>query len=112
MISCNLSMFVYIGKTPRDRIQRQHKRLRPAGWILVCLSSFLCFADDLANIHGIVRTDNGAPIANARVTARTATANTEHGAITDQRGMYHIQGIAAGSWILSASQFETRCEAK
>src|SRR6266571_2288440 len=80
--------------------------------MLVCLSSFLCFADDLANIRGIVRTDNGVPIANTRVTARTATANTEHGAITDQRGMYRIPRIAAGSWILSTSSGETKCDVK
>src|SRR5260370_6160240 len=80
--------------------------------MLVCLSSFLCFADDLANIRGIVRTDNGVPIANTRVTARTSSANTEHGAVTDQRGTYRIQGIAAGSWILSTSSVETRCDVK
>src|SRR6266852_9310923 len=104
-------MLVYIGKTPRDRMQRQ-PRLRPARWMLVCLSSFLCFADDLANIHGIVRTNNRVPIANTHVTARSASANTEHGAITDQRGIYRIPGIAAGSWILSTSSVETKCDVK
>jgi hypothetical protein len=95
----------------RDRIRRQRQRLAPARWILVCLSSFLCFADDLANIHGIVRTDNGVPIANTRVTARTGT-NTEHVAVTDQGGMYRIQGVTAGSWILSTSGAENKCDAK
>src|SRR2546425_513672 len=94
------------------QIQRQRQRLRPAGWMLVSLSSFLCFADDLAKIHGVVRTDNGVPIANTRVTARTASANTEHGAITDQRGVYRIQGIATGSWSLSTSGVETQCDVK
>ncbi len=80
--------------------------------MLLCLSSLLWFGDDLANIHGVVRTDHGVPIANARVTARAASANTEHGAITDQRGTYRIQGIAAGSWILSTSSVETKCDVK
>src|SRR5712692_9694380 len=112
MILCNLSMLAYIGKTLHDQIQRQQQRLRPAGWMLVCLSGSLCFAADLANIHGIVRTDSGAPMPDTRVTARAAGENTEHSATTDKRGTYRMQGIAAGSWILSTSNVETRCDAK
>jgi hypothetical protein len=79
--------------------------------ILFYLPGSLCFGDDLASIHGTVRTDARVPVVNARVTARTAGANVEHAAITDQRGRYRIQGIAAGSWILATSGVQTRCDA-
>src|SRR5713226_2747949 len=98
-----------MGVSEINRMLRSPRGLRRLGHILVCLSISLCFAVDLANIHGIVRTGDGVPIANTRVTARTTSANTERGAITDQRGMYRIQGIAAGSWILSTSNVETGC---
>jgi hypothetical protein len=86
--------------------------------MLACLSGFLCFADDLANIHGVVRTDNGVPVANTRVTARAAGENAEHSAITDKRGMYRMQGVAPGPSILSVrlpaamASVETRCDAR
>jgi hypothetical protein len=90
----------------------------PMRWMLVWALTLPCFADDVANIHGIVRTDSGVPMANTRVTARTASANTEHDAVTDERGMYRIQGVAAGPWILTAgppsatSSAQAACEVK
>jgi hypothetical protein len=95
-----------------NRILRRLRGLRRGGFVLVCLSSSLCFAADLADIHGIVRTGDGVPIANARVTATAVGANAEHDAITDQRGLYRLEGIAAGSWNLSSASAETRCDVK
>jgi carboxypeptidase family protein/TonB-dependent receptor-like protein len=94
------------------------KALRGRIGMLISLLGFLCFADGLANIHGIVRTENGIPLANARVSARAAGENTEHSAITDQRGMYRMQGVVAGPSILSVrlpastTSVETRCDAR
>src|SRR5215471_15479927 len=74
------------------------------------LYEIILLAVTIADIHGIVKTGDGVPIANVRVTARTG-ANTEHDAVTDQRGAFRIQGIAAGSWYLSTGGAEIKCDA-
>jgi len=97
---------------------RQWQRWHPAAWMFLCLSSFPCVARDLANIHGVVRTDSGVPLPDARVTARAAGENTEHSVTTDTRGVYRIRDVAAGFFTLSvrlsagATSVETECDAR
>ena len=73
-------------------------------------SSLLCWGGDSGTIHGTVRTENGAPAAGAQVTARNAAA--QHAAVTNQRGIYRIEGLAAGRWMIATGGIETQCEAR
>jgi hypothetical protein len=73
--------------------------------ILLAASSLPCFAQGgRAELFGEVRDTQGLAVAKAKVDCSEIATGTRFGSLTDDRGQYHLLGLPAGRYVISAEK--------
>lgn len=65
-----------------------------------------------ANVRGYVRGGDGAPLANAQVSARNVDNNATRGAITNEAGFYYMGGLRPGRYEITVRRIGTQQQSR
>ncbi|HWE50775.1 MAG TPA: carboxypeptidase regulatory-like domain-containing protein [Bryobacteraceae bacterium] len=72
---------------------------------LLLLAVSACFGQaGKAELFGSVEDPSGLPVSKAKVVAKEVATGIRYGAVTDEHGSYHLLGLAAGDYELTANQ--------
>jgi Carboxypeptidase regulatory-like domain/TonB dependent receptor len=76
---------------------------------ILLLSTSLCFGQGAtAELFGRILDASGLPASGARVTAEDQATGAKTVARTDETGLYHLLGLAAGGYVLTVEEAEFR----